>query len=1113
MSCGIAVILKQESARTFIVSAHLPHKQRSDCLDTWQSFNSELEQLLQKRRMHDTVVLLLDTNYELGAVEFHLQPNSADERGFIVSGIIQQFGFVHTRPLTHTWSNSRGSQSKIDYVLVSTPSIELCTDSVHVDSDFLLGCDHRSVSASFKIFGPQKTKNKRNKRVPNKCGQWRVNGPKALKAAEKLSEKLDLQGKDLRIQDLEDLSNSVSFRPKSYRYQDPPYVKDLIKQKRLLVGAEARNLGKDILRARAAAKAKWLTELLDKGSQGDFQAIAYFKKRQSVVTQHSNYVARAGGAAQAVQQLKHFYRLKYTPPDPPVPDSAMRIFLSRVGSFTSPPHITEKEVVDVLATCKSGKSCGDDGISYELLNLIAHTGLCHHLVSLFNAILFQVADIPPSWLSSRLTFIPKIPTPSLPSHLRPIVLSSTPSKLFTKILLTRLRPHFPPTSANQLACIPGSQTLDGSVCLQHLIHLSQEYRLPLIAIKLDISAAFDNLSHDALASFLALCGPKLESLTLLKIIVLSRVVLSMAGETWHQKLFQGLLQGSSYSAELFGRTLDHFLGFMVTRWSVSENTWIQAQGNDGLVKIFNLLYADDIILLATSFRQAHRLLEDVIDILQSIGLSLSLEKCRFLVSPDLTPRPIHVRGFTISPVRSFNFLGVLMGFDLNSQTVLSARLTMANNSFWGYYRILRRPGAPLRKRLHLLNTYVTSKWRWLSPCVRPITAVSKSLTVMHNTLLTSLAGLTMGPFVTGSMNWVTRRRASRMCAQALHHQHWAGVQAVSFFSYWGHASRIHLYRFSPISIVLRIRDTHWLHDHWRTHRRRLGYWPNSYRFIQLAWEEHRTLGSPPYWEDGASDRTAWAAFTQTWLTEKQLQPLVYYPDLERVELFGRSLLQVGEAFTLLPFRHVPVESPYMSSFTFVPGPTAETNEACIQVCSDGSHRNNVGGIATVFLSPYSRIEDAVVAQAKVYGPCTSTKAEIRASILALTMIRSALPYLGDMPVIYMTDSSFVLQVLEEQCLFSCHPHDLHQLLSLWHSVSSRVVKQHVRGHTGNPINTLADSAAKAALGFGHFRTLYVPSSRQTADSRLPQMALIMLCFQRGGAGRPFNFPGLHSHFR
>ena len=105
---------------------------------------------------------------------------------------------------------------------------------------------------------------------------------------------------------------------------------------------------------------------------------------------------------------------------------------------------------------------------------------------------------------------------------------------------------------------------------------------------------------------------------------------------------------------------------MTTRWGISENTWIQSDLGSGPHKIFNLLYADDIILLATCFEQARRLLEDVVDILSSIGLNLALEKCKFIVSPDLTPRPIRVRNVSISPVRSFKFLGILMGFDLNS---------------------------------------------------------------------------------------------------------------------------------------------------------------------------------------------------------------------------------------------------------------------------------------------------------------------------------------------------------------------------------------------------------------------------------------------------------------
>ena len=189
-----------------------------------------------------------------------------------------------------------------------------------------------------------------------------------------------------------------------------------------------------------------------------------------------------------------------------------------------------------------------------------HSELAVHLVDLFNSVLFQVTDLPLSWLISRLTFLPKIKTPSLPKHLRPIVLSSTPSKLFTKILLLRLRPRFPPVSAHQIACIPGSQTLDGSACLQHIIHLSQEYDLPLIAIKLDVSSAFDHLSHESIASYLSLCGGCLEAFLLLKIITLSRVALSISGTAWQQKLFRGLLQGSSYSAEIFGRTLDYYLG-------------------------------------------------------------------------------------------------------------------------------------------------------------------------------------------------------------------------------------------------------------------------------------------------------------------------------------------------------------------------------------------------------------------------------------------------------------------------------------------------------------------------------------------------------------------------
>ena len=271
-----------------------------------------------------------------------------------------------------------------------------------------------------------------------------------------LAEKLELQGKDLTITDLEGLSQSSSYRPKSYRYKDPPQILQMIRQRRQLVGKEARELGKDILRMRQASKAAWLTELLDRGSQGDYRAIAYFKRRQNILTMHSNYVVRAGGTTKAAQDLKNYFRITYTPPDPlPNEVSAVDLYTSRVHSFEKPSYITPSELTSTLALCKAGKSCGEDGISYELLSLISQTDLGPHLCDLFNSILFQTTAIPQQWLVSRLTFIPKIPTPSLPKHLRPIVLSSTPGKLFAKILMSRIRSSLPPPSANQIACIPG----------------------------------------------------------------------------------------------------------------------------------------------------------------------------------------------------------------------------------------------------------------------------------------------------------------------------------------------------------------------------------------------------------------------------------------------------------------------------------------------------------------------------------------------------------------------------------------------------------------------------------------------------------------------------------
>ena len=870
----------------------------------------------------------------------------------------------------------------------------------------------------------------------------------------------DLQSGDLDVQQLESLSDSVSFRPKSLRYKDPPHILQKIKLRRSLRGTAARDLAKEIVAMRKEAKSAWLT-------------ITYFNRRQSVVSTHSNYIVRAGGKQRAIADLRKHFCLKYTPVDVLPPDLPHRILCASPQPLPPPALISVQEIKDVVDTCKSGKSAGNDGISYEFITALCSTDLAEHLADLFNSILFGTTPLPDSWLLSRLTFLPKVDLPSLPKHLRPIVLSSTPAKVFTKILLFRLRPHFPVPVANQLACIPGSQSMDGSACLQHIVHLSQEYKLPLIAIKLDVASAFDHLSHTAIATFLSQRGPHIESRVLLKIIVLSRVLVSISDVSWEQNLLRGVVQGSSYSAEVFARTLDFFLGSLVSLWSEREHTWVQSTDPNGQHHcLFNLLYADDIILVATSYEQAVRLLEGVIDTLSAIGLTLALDKCKFIVSSDLGVCPLVVRDVEVRHVSSFKFLGVLVGFGISSQAVLGARLTLAHNSFWGYYRILRRKGGPIKTRLHLLNSFVTSKWRWLSPCVRPVTMVVNMLLVMQTTLSTSLCGFSPDPFLSIGHNWVSRRRASRMCAQACRHSTWPGILASSFLGYWGHAARLWTYRFSPITVAMGIRDGLWLQSFGLTFRRQLGYWPNCVRFLQLAYETLREPHEPAFWVDKALDKQAWVSFSEAWLSFKALSPSKFYQDLCSVDLHGRCLLQVGDNFKLLPFRHVPVQPPYGTSFEVIPEAEVESDVDCFQVCSDGGCKNKIGALALTILAPYSPLEDAVVVHARIPDFATNIKAELLAAVQALKHIKILLRYFPSIPFVYMTDSMLVVQVLEELANITCHPSITHELLSLWHQVCRLGKVVHVRGHSGHPQNTLTDKAATEALSFSHTRLVY-----------------------------------------
>ena len=695
-STGLGIALKHQGTRQFLMTAHLPHDLRADCLQVWQSQVDEILHFTQARRYHDLVCLCADLNYDI------LDIVSVDDRGVPFGQLLRGLGLSRSTPTQATWCNSRGSSSRLDFLLFSLPSMTKTDDRVHVGSDEILKSDHCAVSITLQVVG----KSGRRRFQNSKCGKWRTDAPALASKCEALAEELDLSMQDLDMSHIESVCSSTSRRITSCRYVDGPEIRSMIQGRKHLRGVAARQLAKEIADARKIAKHTWLTGLLEQGAAGDFRALTYFRKRNSAAYTHGSYCMRAGGSAKAISDLRAFYRKKYTPDQPQPRGLALAIFRHRAGPVLNPQAFSLQEIQDVAFQCKHNKSTGADGVSYEAIQLLLQTSLSTNLLEMFNAVLWGIRKVPPAWLSNHVTFLPKTAAPCTPGELRPIVLSPTFAKVFTKALMLRLRPRLPQIQACQVGGIPGRQTLDSVCAVQHAIKLAEEYNKPLYVIKLDITAAFDSLSHEALAAFLAEASGCREAELLLEIITQTRVTLGMQGTQWEQALSQGVLQGSSYSAELFARCVDFYLAKTNCTWQERENTWLTTP--DGR-KLFLTPFADDLILLGTSREQAQRLLRDSEDALQAIGLHFNSKKCKFLRPPGMSDQPLYLRnGNPIQAQQSLIFLGVLLAFNITCYAVIAARMTQVSNALWGYFRVLRQAGVGLVQRLRVFNCFVTS---------------------------------------------------------------------------------------------------------------------------------------------------------------------------------------------------------------------------------------------------------------------------------------------------------------------------------------------------------------------------------------------------------------------
>jgi retron-type reverse transcriptase len=164
----------------------------------------------------------------------------------------------------------------------------------------------------------------------------------------------------------------------------------------------------------------------------------------------------------------------------------------RVEPFTLP------EVHEAIRRLRPRKAPGMDGISHKALQLAPEEiAIFLHLV--FNSVL-RLCHFPTAWKTAKIILIPKPGKDHLfPQNHRPISLLPVISKLFERLLLSRISPFLEGfIRPEQFGFRRGHSTTQQLVRVVNSLVDNHNVNLCSVAVLLDVSKAFDKVWHEGL---------------------------------------------------------------------------------------------------------------------------------------------------------------------------------------------------------------------------------------------------------------------------------------------------------------------------------------------------------------------------------------------------------------------------------------------------------------------------------------------------------------------------------------------------------------------------------------------------------------------------------------
>lgn len=346
------------------------------------------------------------------------------------------------------------------------------------------------------------------------------------------------------------------------------------------------------------------------------------------------------------------------------------------GALTAP--FTRGEVAARLWRMKNS-SPGPDGLTYLDLR-VADPG-CHVLTNIFNSCL-RLEAVPGRWKDSTTILLYKKGDRGCLSNWRPIAMGDTTARLFAALVADRLTAWARLNnrlSASQKGFLPTEGCVEHNFVLQEVLTDAKKKGKEVVVAWLDLANAFGSVPHAAIHDALRRhqVPPRILSLIKNMYAGVATRVRTTDGLTEPIPIHSGVRQGCPLSPIIFNLTFEAVIRPLC--------------GLDVGYKLFNyninnLIYADDVALVAGTPEGMRTLLRKIESGAGRVGLKFNASKCSSLHLKGRGASRVKPTRFTIQNAEmrplgegeSYDHLGIPTGIK-NNQTPLEEISRLIND--------------------------------------------------------------------------------------------------------------------------------------------------------------------------------------------------------------------------------------------------------------------------------------------------------------------------------------------------------------------------------------------------------------------------------------------------